>query len=340
MSKSAPAPPDYVGAANVQAQASKDIAAQQTAANRPNINTPFGFQSWTQGPNGQWGMQTGLGGGLAGTPAALQAQAGQNLGTPMDWSQFGAAQTGDQARDQAINAAYGQATSRLNPQWDQRQQAMSSQLANQGLDPNSQAARAAQMQFSQGRNDAYGSAMNSAIGQGTAAGSAVFNQNMMARQQAIADALRQRGQPLSELQSLQGLMDMPGVHQAGAGQTPNLLGAAQAQGQYGLGAWEAQNQANADAWRGGMQLAGTAASLYGLSDERAKTDIQRLGHEAYPGVPWASFRYKAAPEIGPFMGVIAQDMQAVAPRYVRTRPDGLLEVDYSFLLDEVPRGHE
>lgn len=43
---SAPPAPDYIGAANTQAAASKELTNIQNYANRPVINTPFGSQSW------------------------------------------------------------------------------------------------------------------------------------------------------------------------------------------------------------------------------------------------------------------------------------------------------
>lgn len=43
---SAPAAPDYLGAATAQAQASEKATTAQNFANRPTINTPFGGQSW------------------------------------------------------------------------------------------------------------------------------------------------------------------------------------------------------------------------------------------------------------------------------------------------------
>jgi len=46
MGKSTPAAPDYTGAANAQAAASKENLITQNFANRPTINTPFGSQSW------------------------------------------------------------------------------------------------------------------------------------------------------------------------------------------------------------------------------------------------------------------------------------------------------
>jgi len=42
----APAAPDYLGAAQQQAAASKELTNIQNFANRPTINTPFGSQSW------------------------------------------------------------------------------------------------------------------------------------------------------------------------------------------------------------------------------------------------------------------------------------------------------
>jgi hypothetical protein len=44
---SAPPAPDYKGAAIATAQGNQAAAQQTTAANRPNINTPFGSQTWT-----------------------------------------------------------------------------------------------------------------------------------------------------------------------------------------------------------------------------------------------------------------------------------------------------
>ena len=46
---SAPAAPDYLGAATAQAQASEKATTAQNFANRPTINTPFGGQSWQTG---------------------------------------------------------------------------------------------------------------------------------------------------------------------------------------------------------------------------------------------------------------------------------------------------
>jgi hypothetical protein len=318
----APPAPNYTG-----------IAQQQSQANRPDITTPFGQQTWTTGPDGKPHMQTGFTGGLGEAASGLQQQAG-DLGQAMDWNQFGHLDDGSAAREQAITSAYNQSTRRLDPQWQQRESATRAQLANQGLDPGSEAARGAMTDFGNQRNDAYGSAMASAIGQGTAAQQATFGQNMAARQQASAVALRRRGQPIEELGQLQGFLQMPGF-----AQDNSSLAAAIAQGNYGLQAAGQNNQMWGDIIGGAGQLAGSAGMLFALSDERAKQDVVRLPVEAMPGVPFATWTY--LPEHDPsgtrHVGVIAQDLERVSPRHVRARPDGLLEVDYSFL-SEVSHG--
>jgi hypothetical protein len=79
---SAPAAPDYLGAATAQAQASEKATTSQNFANRPNINTPFGGQSWATGqstdpatgqPVTTWTQNTTLAPGLQ---SALNAQIG------------------------------------------------------------------------------------------------------------------------------------------------------------------------------------------------------------------------------------------------------------------------
>ncbi len=177
--------------------------ADQTRANRPTQNTPFGFTNWTTDANGNPVQNTGLSGNLQGANDALQQQAKANA--------LRGVGTGEDARNQAITGAYNQATSRLDPQWAQRDEHLASALANQGLDPNSQAYRNAMLQQSQSRNDAYGSAMNSAIGQGTAAQQATFNENVQGQQL-----------PYQQMGALHGLSQPFGFNAAGRVETPNL----------------------------------------------------------------------------------------------------------------------
>lgn len=83
---SAPPPPDYVGAANAQAAASRELTDVQNFANRPEQYTPFGSSTWstraitdpaTGQPVTQWTQSTQLAPGLQ---SALDAQVGTQLG--------------------------------------------------------------------------------------------------------------------------------------------------------------------------------------------------------------------------------------------------------------------
>jgi hypothetical protein len=178
---------------NAQAQQNQ---AATTQANRPNITTAYGGQKWTTGPDGKPQLTTSFDGALGDANNSLQQQYADALRNPLG--------TGDDARNQAITAAYGQATSRLDPQWDKRQEAMRTQLLNQGLDPSSQAYQSQMQDFGQQRNDAYGSAMNSAIGQGAAAGHMALSDNMAARNSY-----------LQGMQGMNSLTDTPKFNGAG-----------------------------------------------------------------------------------------------------------------------------
>lgn len=111
MSKSAPAAPDYAGAAQAQANSSREVTEQQTWANRPTINTPFGQQTWEVTPT--WDPSTGqylnnwtqntnltpeaqaaldsqqrLQAGRSGLAEGLLGRVQQEYGEPMNWDQF------------------------------------------------------------------------------------------------------------------------------------------------------------------------------------------------------------------------------------------------------------
>lgn len=251
MGGSAP-PVDYKGVQTGITQA----ADAQLKNNRLNTSSPFASQTFN--PDGSTSTQ--FAGGLGDAAAGLVGQAGQ-MSQPMDWTQFGKAGTGDSARDQAINAAYGQATSRLDPMWNQREEQTRTRLIQQGLDPNSEAARNEMSQLGMQRNDAYSGAMNGAIAQGAAAGDSVFRNNMASRQQSISEALQQRGMPLNELRQLQGFLGQPGYSADGSTLSGALGGA-----EYGMKSAEQerdefmrQQAQNNDTAAGVLSGIGTAA---------------------------------------------------------------------------------
>lgn len=264
MGKSAGPAPDYKGFAEQQQASSQQNVQRQLEANRPNINTPFAQQSWSRGLDGEWTLNSGLNGGLGQAAFALGNQAGATLSQPLDPSLFGPVQTGDAAREQAISGAYNQAQARLDPMFARREEALGAKLAAQGLNPNSQAYRSAMGQFGTERNDAYNAALSSAIGQGTQAGAATFQQNLAAQQQGLANALRARNQPLADLQALQGFTtQMPGFNQAGMAEATQYLPAAMAFGNYNLQDAASQNQMWGSLLGGIGNLAGGIGGFWG-----------------------------------------------------------------------------
>jgi hypothetical protein len=104
------------------------------------------------------------------------------------------------ASQQAQDAAYGQATARLDPQFAQNRQAMETKLANQGLSQNSDAYRTALSNFDQQQNDAYSQARAAAVQQGNAAAQQLFDQSLAQGQFANQAAGQMYGQNLGAAQ--------------------------------------------------------------------------------------------------------------------------------------------
>jgi hypothetical protein len=298
-----PTIPDFTGAAQEQARQSQEFVDAQTRANRPNQQGPFGSSQWTQDPvTGQWTQNVTLTPGLN--------EAAQSITSGLAQGQLDPAAQ----REQAINAAYGQATSRLDPMWAQREQATAAQLANQGLTPGSAAYNAQIQNQNQARNDAYAQAMYNAQ---TGAGNAAFGQSLAANRQ-----------PYEQLQALQGLTGQPSFATAGQAQAPNVLGALGSMygaqlGQYGM------DQAQKNSKLSGA--AGLVPVIAAGSDERLKMNVERSPFEALPGVPWASWEWKHRPGERA-VGVIAQDLERVRPDLVIVE-DGLRYVNYKGLME-------
>ena len=92
-----PPAPDYAALAQQQAVLNKEAATEQTVANRPTQNTPWGSTSWAQGPDGQWtqnvtldpaeqaalDQQRQFSSQQQGFASGLLDQAGQALSTPL-----------------------------------------------------------------------------------------------------------------------------------------------------------------------------------------------------------------------------------------------------------------
>lgn len=98
------------------------------------------------------------------------------------------------ANKQAQDAAYAQATSRLDPRFAQGENTERTRLVNQGLSENSDAYRNAMDTFNRGKTDAYSAAQQAAVGQGNTAEQQLFGENLSQGQFANQAAGQQYAQ--------------------------------------------------------------------------------------------------------------------------------------------------
>lgn len=251
---SQPPQPDYIGAAKSQSAGSIGTALANNIMSHPNVNTPLGSQTWKQ--TGSTGIDIpGLGHidlpnytqNVQMSPEQqklYQQQTGLSSGL---YGQAANSLTPDTSGIQGIqDKAYSAFTSRLDPQWTQREQMQKTQLANQGLVPGGEAYTNAMRDFNSARNDAYQQAQLGAI-------------------QTIPTAIQARDMPLNELNALRtgSQVNMPQFQQTqypGQAQGPNVLGAAQNQAQWQQAMYN-QQQATANANTQGLYGLGAAAMM-------------------------------------------------------------------------------
>jgi hypothetical protein len=253
-SSSPPPAPDYAGAATATAQGNLEATRAATKANRINQFTPYGSLTYAQSgddPDSGWSQTVNLNDvgqklldyqnnaslGLGEQTGLALDRVGQGLSQPFDFGSVGDVQ----------NAAEGAITSRLDPMWDRKQSQTETQLVNQGLRPGTEAYDNAMKDFNFGRNDAYQQAILSGI-------------NTMPQTFQLANSLR--NQPLNELNALRtgSQVTNPTFNQVPQQQTTtgaNMLGAAQAQGQYDQGLYNA-NVGQKNAMTSGLFSLGSA----------------------------------------------------------------------------------
>jgi hypothetical protein len=336
-----PESPDFVGIAEAQGGINQDLLDQQTFANRPDQYGPFGSTTWEYTPGAPTPEAAGGAGAQPGSPldyvratiggAGIDPSAirggGQPDTEPGRWTQRsslaeplqtaadalmaqlagGASLDPSQTRDQAIDSAYRMQTSRLDPRLAAQRSARETQLANEGYtrgdegwvkefggtagDTNYAGA------FNQAENDAYQQAL--------------FGAQSGAGQTAFAQALAANMQPYTQLGAIRSLSSPNGFTPASMGGGTDLLGAAQQQYGADLNGYNAGQASKNSKMGGAAALAPLAVSA---SDERLKTEIERLDTEAIPGVPFARWKWKDTGEVG--FGVIAQDLEKVRPDLV------------------------
>lgn len=201
--------------------------------------------------------QQRLGAARSGLGETLFGRAQTELGNPADWGGLPGSPDANAARQQAVQAGYQQATSMLDPQWNQRADALRSQLLNEGLRPGMQQYDQRMAEFERGRTSAYDTAMRSAIMGGEQAAQGEFGRGLAGRQQGIAEMLQRRGSTLNEINALLGgqqvgMPQFPGFAQAGMAATPDYLGALGQQYQGNLNSYNAQQAQLQNLQQGGL----------------------------------------------------------------------------------------
>jgi hypothetical protein len=196
---------------------------------------------------------------LGGLSESALNQVGQAYANPYNYDSLNPLYGADDlnaARTRTEDAIY----SRLNPQFQQDEEALRTRLINQGIGQGSQAYAREMENFNQMKNDAR---MQAVLAGGTEADRA-FAQSLASRQQGIGEIDKLRAQPLNEYLAMSGQQQlaMPQFQQynyAGAG-TPDYQGLVNQQYQSNLANYNA-NQASSNNMMG--SLFGLGGSLAG-----------------------------------------------------------------------------
>lgn len=361
---SAPAAPDYRGAAEQQGASSRENTTAQNWANRPTMNTPWGQQTWTSAsdvdpstglPVTKWESNINL------TPEAQAAQEAQQritagrssaaegllgqatggfekefdwAGAPKAGSLEGAGYDPKSARSRAEQALMAKQLSMIEPGLTRSEESRRTRLANMGIEPEggSAAWERAQQGMDKTRSDAYQQASLASIAGGGAeasrelglASGAADAQNRY-RQQYIAEEAQRRGMSLNELNAL-----LTG-QQVQMPQMPDFKGATKADTTNYLGAAQMQGDYAQEAAKAKAAGAPDIGSMIGTGASMAMmfSDRRLKRNIKALGRGWYEFEYAWG---GPRrVGVMAQDVLLVNPAAVSMHSSGFLMVDYGRL---------
>jgi hypothetical protein len=338
---SAPAPPDYAGAARETAAGNLAAAQTATAANRVNQITPYGNLTYAESGtdsrgNPIWTATQSL------SPAQQQLLdyqnqasiglgklAGQGLGyvenmlnTPFDTSKL---PTTGFNPSQSYQDAYMQ---RLQPQIQQGQERLQQRLANQGIDIGSEAYDRAMQAQAKAENDLLLGATTQGFGVG-----------QQARQQALQEQAYLRNEPLNTLSAVRTGAQVQGPQFVNSAQQAttsgaDILGASQMGYNAQMGDFNAKQAAQQNFNQGLMGLGG--AGIMAFSDIRTKENIKQI-HWLPNGLPVYEYEYKdefkdhPLAGHGKFVGVMAHEAEQMYPQAVTTLANGYKAVNYGLL---------
>lgn len=230
------------------------------------------------------------------------AELGNNLSGTLGEQLTGNFQLGNEAVESRL---FDLGRGRLDPMFAQRDEDLRTRLANQGIKAGTAAYDREMALLGQQENDAYNQLLLSGRGQAT------------------QELLTEDNQRINQISALLGggQVSMPNfMTGAGVGAIPttdngSIIGNYDNQR---MNQWQ-QNQAATGS------MIGALGGLFSLSDERVKTDKEKIG-ETDDGLGIYSYRMKGSPKTQ--IGLMAQEVKRKKPGAVRKRPDGLMEVNY------------
>lgn len=303
-----PKAPDPMVTAQAQSGMNRDTAVSQQLINMVSQNNPWGSTSYNQtgstgytDSSGKWVTipsftQTTT---LSPEQQAIfdQSQAAQSNLAGIAENQSGmvseALSSPFQFNNQdAANWSYDLGASRLDPRFAREEDALRTQLTNQGIREGSEAWNNAMNRLGENKNDAYNQLM------------------LTGRGQAFGESLATRNQPLNELTAL---LTGSQVSNPAAMSGPTPQASVGGVDYAGLVQDDYKSKlASHNAMMGGLfGLAGAGAQgAMMLSDERAKENIERVG-ETEGGVPLYRYNYKGDSETR--FGPMAQEVDRLQP---------------------------
>lgn len=250
-----------------------------------------------------------------------------------DWSQLTSI-LGSGGADKYSQAYYDQATSMLGDKYAAEEQAMRSQLLNQGLTEGSEAYNREMGDWLNAKNANYSNIANQAILTGSQLQNADISSLVSAltatdaaRANQLSEASYMHNQPLSDAASILKGLQVPnytGQANSVSMQPIDYMGAVSNQYNADLAASNAESAQTQNLINSGLQAAALAFML-SPSDRRLKGSIVPLGRQTQLGFPLYSYVIFGKQQIG----VMADEVEAVMPDAVHTTPAGIKLVDYS-----------
>lgn len=228
--QSMPAPPDPTKVAEQQSQLNRDAAGYNASLNRGNTTTPLGSQTFNyRGADPNTGapiydetvslapaqqqlldQQTAQSQQTGALSQRLLGGVEGAYGQPIDTSGLPQVYGADDllgARKEAQDSIYNRYASYLDPQYQERERGLDTQLANKGVVEGSEAYNNARSQFGRERGFDYDRAREAAVTGGTNEMQALYGMSQDARGRGLNEMLTLRDRPFNEFASVSGMRD-------------------------------------------------------------------------------------------------------------------------------------